>query len=381
MKRKNRILAAICTTAMLTGIISMPTSALAVLEDGQPKVGEPMAETLYRLTNMEGSYTYDNGDAIEIFNNNAFYRFILTKLKYEIVVEDGTVLPEDTLQKLSGFLVKRKEGRTDGPDMVVSDVATQEDGFDYPSYFVETSKNHYTFSANPYWFAIDKAELTAFLQTISGFVSVSENIVGYDFAGLEMNLIENYQDGEFIRWDGKLGVVLTGNEAPQVSDFPVDLNITSFSEPVQSLFGRHEYWCEVQLDESAYDGTVTSGELSRLMRGISESEQVDKVEMPYSIRETNVDPTDSLIDNGAMTYVTRGDCDQTSDITIQDAFLALQDNSNVSAGSEATLSGADAEAADVDGDGEITIDDAFHILQYNSMQSAGLDASWTEILK
>ncbi len=340
-----------------------------------------MAETLYRLANMEGSYAYDNGSSVDIFNDDAFYRFILTKLKYEIVVEDGTVLPEDTLKKLSGFLIKRQEGRTDGPDMVVSDVEKQESGFDYPSYFVETSKNHYTFSANPYWFTVNRAELTAFLQTISGFVSVSENIVGYDFADLDLNLIQSYRDGKFSYWDGKLEVVLTGSEAPQVSDFPADLNITSFSNPVQSEYGRKEYWCEVQLDESVYDGTVTSGELSRIMRGISESEQVDKVKMPYFVLENNVDPTDYLIDNGAMTYVTRGDCDQTSDITIQDAFLALQNNSNVSAGGEATLSGADAEAADVDGDGEITIADAFHILQYNSIQSAGGEPAWGEILK
>lgn len=66
-----------------------------------------------------------------------------------------------------------------------------------------------------------------------------------------------------------------------------------------------------------------------------------------------------------------GDVDGNGEYEINDAFLALMECSNVSAGSDPTFDEEKMACADVDGDGTIAINDAFLILSYTSLLSAG----------
>ena len=83
----------------------------------------------------------------------------------------------------------------------------------------------------------------------------------------------------------------------------------------------------------------------------------------------------------ANTTWKRGDVDGDGDITLDDAFLALQSYSNVAAGNLSPLLPAQVMAADVNENDSIEMDDAFAILQYYAIQATGEEPDWSTLIR
>lgn len=77
----------------------------------------------------------------------------------------------------------------------------------------------------------------------------------------------------------------------------------------------------------------------------------------------------------------QGDVDNDSIIAIQDAYLALLESSQSSAGGIGSLTPSQVMSADADQDEDIDISDAFYILMYSSYASAGQERTWDELLR
>ena len=83
----------------------------------------------------------------------------------------------------------------------------------------------------------------------------------------------------------------------------------------------------------------------------------------------------------ANTTWKQGDVDEDGDITLDDAFLALQSYSNVAAGNLSPLLPAQVMAANVNGNDSIEMDDAFAILQYYAIQATGEEPDWSTLIR
>ncbi len=102
---------------------------------------------------------------------------------------------------------------------------------------------------------------------------------------------------------------------------------------------------------------------------------VDGNDYDFDTESVVITVTDDLVDDGETLL---GDVNADGEVNVTDAYLALVEYANVSAGHAETFDTAQFTAADVNQDGMLTITDALYILQYYADSAAGNPKDWTD---
>ncbi|MGN1403295.1 MAG: dockerin type I domain-containing protein [Ruminococcus sp.] len=369
MKRRKRILTATCTAAVLTGVCSMPTFAAGILAEGKPipQLLEEMAQDTnsYFLETSAGMYHY--------LTEDNFYAIELTKKYYTIQLEQGLSLPKDAAAQLGKAIclygstdpVPVTEGAPNITNHYVNGASLED--FGDGTYQLVLSK----------YCEVDETALITYFQTIPGFASITYGAAGYELTDSSLNLNYDFEGSEKRPTDGTpitLDIQTTENIALTAEDFAESLGVVS----VESVSNGTAY--RISLDPELYQ-KMTRSEMLQLVKQIEVMEQVETVDLHCQMNELAYAAVNEPIDNGAIPYVTRGDCNETETIDPDDAYLALRHYAADAVGGESTLSDRNRCAADVNGNGTVDADDAYFMLKYYAAKSVGSDAQWSDILQ
>ncbi len=387
MKTKKAV-AAITAMTILTGLLPMSVSAAETSDEKE--YTEPLAYMLEKMRTDENIFYWQETDGGGSYlSEDVHERFALTKIQYDIHLDKGAVLSDAEIQALrKAFrmpwdpdyvlpLYTEKTDETDNTEKTDNTNNTDETDETDETYGITLQKNadgSYSLSWVPFLcplYFYEDVFIDA-LRQMPSFLSLDKNAVGFNYNKVQHAV---YTD-VYIYAEVDDGVELTR------SDLPADISI----KRVQNTTGEHpECWKRIYtiyLDTETYGDYISPDVIYPILQEVAALDKVKNVSTGGGfVPENIVDPTPYLIDNGAYTLLTRGDCDHDGSITMQDAYQALLCNSAASMDKTPTLSDRGQQAADTDGDGAVSASDAYRILKYTSYEALGTEASWTEILE
>lgn len=373
MKRRTRIISAVCAAALLGSAMTMPAAAYPMHMNGEAEV--PLAQVLQMLENDKTAYVekgesmyYGLKDPTPVgMYDNIFYATAeqddliqLNEYAYRIQLEQDVADVRELTEQLCGLLTKKKNAEEPTADLALS---TEESETRQLTMTAE-GNGAYTLRFSTSSYRLDEEKLCQFLQTLSGFVSVQQEVWG---VSLKENNIAPMWDGQ--KSSGiccvtlKEGAVLTPEDLDLDFDVEIEQNEkgTGTIIPKKSLDMQQRY----QL-------------LRKVSLMMEAGEKIDQVGVIYAIYESALNT--AAESDGSIQLMGRGDCDGSKELDSSDVFELLQHTANVGAGNEGTLTGKELLAADIDGNGSVDSTDLFELLRYCAEKGAGLQPTWTELL-
>lgn len=373
MKRRTRIISAVCAAALLGSAMTMPAAAYPMHMNGEAEV--PLAQVLQMLENDKTAYV-EKGESMYYglkdptpagMYDNIFYATAeqddliqLNEYAYRIQLEQDVADVRELTEQLCGLLTKKENAEEPTADLALS---TEESETRQLTMTAE-GNGAYTLRFSTSSYRLDEEKLCQFLQTLSGFVSVQQEVWG---VSLKENNIAPMWDGQ--KSSGiccvtlKEGAVLTPEDLDLDFDVEIEQNEkgTGTIIPKKSLDMQQRY----QL-------------LRKVSLMMEAGEKIDQVGVIYAIYESALNT--AAESDGSIQLMGRGDCDGSKELDSSDVFELLQHTANVGAGNEGTLTGKELLAADIDGNGSVDSTDLFELLRYCAEKGAGLQPTWTELL-
>lgn len=373
MKRRTRIISAVCAAALLGSAMTMPAAAYPMHMNREAEV--PLAQVLQMLENDKTAYVekgesmyYGLKDPTPVgMYDNIFYATAeqddliqLNEYAYRIQLEQDVADVRELTEQLCGLLTKKENAEEPTADLALS---TEESETRQLTMTAE-GNGAYTLRFSTSSYRLDEEKLCQFLQTLSGFVSVQQEVWG---VSLKENNIAPMWDGQ--KSSGiccvtlKEGAVLTPEDLDLDFDVEIEQNEkgTGTIIPKKSLDMQQRY----QL-------------LRKVSLMMEAGEKIDQVGVIYAIYESALNT--AAESDGSIQLMGRGDCDGSKELDSSDVFELLQHTANVGAGNEGTLTGKELLAADIDGNGSVDSTDLFELLRYCAEKGAGLQPTWTELL-
>ena len=376
MKKTKRIFTAICAASMLTA--ALPIQAAAIFDEG-----EPLAKTLEEMQQDSDAYFRKSLPGIYHYLTAEEFRAVdVARKTYIIQLEKDASLPEDAAEKLGKTIHKYNSTES----VAVAEGAPEMEGYYANSVSLEDMGNGtYQLTLSKYHRA-DETALIAYLQTIPGFESVSYDVagyemtaignLGYDFWGSQTHPATEYKSTTLL-------VQTLEGTSLSIDDFDAALGVTDVSPYANNntvyVLNDNCVVYEVKFDPTQYH-IMTRSEMLQLVQRVADMEQVEAVDFACMINDLYYGINEP-IDNGAIPYITRGDCDENETIDANDAYLALRHYAAGSVGSASVLSDRNRCAADINGNGKVDADDAYLMLKYYAAKSVGSDAQWSDILQ
>lgn len=373
MKRRTRIISAVCAAALLGSAMTMPAAAYPMHMNGEAEV--PLAQVLQMLENDKTAYV-EKGESMYYglkdptpagMYDNIFYATAeqddliqLNEYAYRIQLEQDVADVRELTEQLCGLLTKKENAEEPTADLALS---TEESETRQLTMTAEGS-GAYTLRFSTSSYRLDEEKLCQFLQTLSGFVSVQQEVWGVSLGQNNIAPIWDYHDGFGIcSVTLKEGAVLT----------PEDLDLDFDVEIEQNEKGT----CTI-IPKKFLDMQQRYQLLRKASLMVEAGEKIDQVSVSYCIYEKV--PDGSAKSDGSIQLMGRGDCDGSKELDSSDVFELLQHTANVGAGNEGTLTGKGLLAADIDGNGVVDSTDVFELLRYCAEKGAGLQPTWTELL-
>lgn len=373
MKRRTRIISAVCAAALLGSAMTMPAAAYPMHMNGEAEV--PLAQVLQMLENDKTAYVekgesmyYGLKDPTPVgMYDNIFYATAeqddliqLNEYAYRIQLEQDVADVRELTEQLCGLLTKKENAEEPTADQALS---TEESETRQLTMTAE-GNGAYTLRFSTSSYRLDEEKLCQFLQTLSGFVSVQQEVWGVSLGQNNIAPIWDYHDGFGIcSVTLKEGAVLT----------PEDLDLDFDVEIEQNEKGT----CTI-IPKKFLDMQQRYQLLRKASLMVEAGEKIDQVSVSYCIYEKV--PDGSAKSDGSIQLMGRGDCDGSKELDSSDVFELLQHTANVGAGNEGTLTGKELLAADIDGNGSVDSTDLFELLRYCAEKGAGLQPTWTELL-
>ena len=373
MKRRTRIISAVCAAALLGSAMTMPAAAYPMHMNGEAEV--PLAQVLQMLENDKTAYV-EKGESMYYglkdptpagMYDNIFYATAeqndliqLNEYAYRIQLEQDVADVRELTEQLCGLLTKKENAEEPTADLALS---TAESANRQLTMTAE-GNGAYTLRFSTSSYRLDEEKLCQFLQTLSGFVSVQQEVWGVSLKKNNVAPMWDCQDSFGIcRVTLKEGVVLTPEDfAP---DFDVEIK-------------QNENGTYAVIPKEFFNTQQRYQLLRKASLMVEAGEKLDRVSASYIIYESV--PNTAAESDGSIQLLGRGDCDGSKELDSSDVFELLQHTANVGAGNKGTLTGKELLAADIDGNGSVDSTDLFELLRYCAEKGAGLQPTWTEIL-
>ena len=373
MKRRTRIISAVCAAALLGSAMTMPAAAYPMHMNGEAEV--PLAQVLQMLENDKTAYV-EKGESMYYglkdptpagMYDNIFYATAeqddliqLNEYAYRIQLEQDVADVRELTEQLCGLLTKKENAEEPTADLALS---TEESETRQLTMTAE-GNGAYTLRFSTSSYRLDEEKLCQFLQTLSGFVSVQQEVWG---VSLKENNIAPMWDGQ--KSSGICCVTLKEGAALTSEDLDLDFDV----EIEQNEKGT----CTI-IPKKFLDMQQRYQLLRKVSLMVEAGEKIDQVGVIYAIYESALNT--AAESDGAIQLMGRGDCDGSKELDSSDVFELLQHTANVGAGNEGTLTGKELLAADIDGNGSVDSTDLFELLRYCAEKGAGLQPTWTELL-
>ena len=373
MKRRTRIISAVCAAALLGSAMTMPAAAYPMHMNGEAEV--PLAQVLQMLENDKTAYVekgesmyYGLKDPTPVgMYDNIFYATAeqddliqLNEYAYRIQLEQDVADVRELTEQLCGLLTKKENAEEPTADLALS---TEESETRQLTMTAE-GNGAYTLRFSTSSYRLDEEKLCQFLQTLSGFVSVQQEVWG---VSLKENNIAPMWDGQ--KSSGICCVTLKEGAALTSEDLDLDFDV----EIEQNEKGT----CTI-IPKKFLDMQQRYQLLRKVSLMVEAGEKIDQVGVIYAIYESALNT--AAESDGSIQLMGRGDCDGSKELDSSDVFELLQHTANVGAGNEGTLTGKELLAADIDGNGIVDSTDLFVLLRYCAEKGAGLQPTWTELL-
>lgn len=373
MKKRTRIISAVCAAALLGSAMTMPAAAYPMHMNGEAEV--PLAQVLQMLENDKTAYVekgesmyYGLKDPTPVgMYDNIFYATAeqddliqLNEYAYRIQLEQDVADVRELTEQLCGLLTKKENAEEPTADLALS---TEESETRQLTMTAE-GNGAYTLRFSTSSYRLDEEKLCQFLQTLSGFVSVQQEVWG---VSLKENNIAPMWDGQ--KSSGICCVTLKEGAALTSEDLDLDFDV----EIEQNEKGT----CTI-IPKKFLDMQQRYQLLRKVSLMVEAGEKIDQVGVIYAIYESALNT--AAESDGSIQLMGRGDCDGSKELDSSDVFELLQHTANVGAGNEGTLTGKELLAADIDGNGSVDSTDLFELLRYCAEKGAGLQPTWTEIL-
>lgn len=373
MKKRTRIIPAVCAAALLGSAMTMPAAAYPMHMNGESEV--PLAQVLQMLENDKTAYVekgesmyYGLKDPTPVgMYDNIFYATAeqddliqLNEYAYRIQLEQDVADVRELTEQLCGLLTKKENAEEPTADLALS---TEESETRQLTMTAE-GNGAYTLRFSTSSYRLDEEKLCQFLQTLSGFVSVQQEVWG---VSLKENNIAPMWDGQ--KSSGICCVTLKEGAALTSEDLDLDFDV----EIEQNEKGT----CTI-IPKKFLDMQQRYQLLRKVSLMVEAGEKIDQVGVIYAIYESALNT--AAESDGSIQLMGRGDCDGSKELDSSDVFELLQHTANVGAGNEGTLTGKELLAADIDGNGSVDSTDLFELLRYCAEKGAGLQPTWTELL-
>lgn len=373
MKRRTRIISAVCAAALLGSAMTMPAAAYPMHMNGEAEV--PLAQVLQMLENDKTAYVekgesmyYGLKDPTPVgMYDNIFYATAeqddliqLNEYAYRIQLEQDVADVRELTEQLCGLLTKKENAEEPTADLALS---TEESETRQLTMTAE-GNGAYTLRFSTSSYRLDEEKLCQFLQTLSGFVSVQQEVWG---VSLKKNNVAPMWDGQ--ESSGICCVTLKEGAALTPEDLDLDFDVE---------IEQNEKGTGTIIPKKSLDMQQRYQLLRKVSLMVEAGEKIDQVGVTYAIYESALNT--AAESDGSIQLMGRGDCDGSKELDSSDVFELLQHTANVGAGNEGTLTGKELLAADIDGNGSVDSTDLFELLRYCAEKGAGLQPTWTELL-
>lgn len=373
MKRRTRIISAVCVAALLGSAMTMPAAAYPMHMNGEAEV--PLAQVLQMLENDKTAYVekgesmyYGLKDPTPVgMYDNIFYATAeqddliqLNEYAYRIQLEQDVADVRELTEQLCGLLTKKENAEEPTADLALS---TEESETRQLTMTAE-GNGAYTLRFSTSSYRLDEEKLCQFLQTLSGFVSVQQEVWG---VSLKKNNVAPMWDGQ--KSSGICCVTLKEGATLTPEDLDLDFDVE---------IEQNEKGTGTIIPKKSLDMQQRYQLLRKVSLMMEAGEKIDQVGVIYAIYESALNT--AAESDGSIQLMGRGDCDGSKELDSSDVFELLQHTANVGAGNEGTLTGKELLAADIDGNGSVDSTDLFELLRYCAEKGAGLQPTWTEIL-
>lgn len=353
--------------------MTMPAAAYPMHMNGEAEV--PLAQVLQMLENDKTAYVekgesmyYGLKDPTPVgMYDNIFYATAeqddliqLNEYAYRIQLEQDVADVRELTEQLCGLLTKKENAEEPTADLALS---TEESETRQLTMTAE-GNGAYTLRFSTSSYRLDEEKLCQFLQTLSGFVSVQQEVWGVSLKENNVAPMWNGQKSSGICCVTlKEGAVLT----PEDLDLDFDVEIEQNEKGTGTI-----------IPKKFLDMQQRYQLLRKVSLMVEAGEKIDQVGVSYTIYESALNT--AAESDGSIQLMGRGDCDGSKELDSSDVFELLQHTANVGAGNEGTLTGKELLAADIDGNGSVDSTDLFELLRYCAEKGAGLQPTWTEIL-
>ena len=373
MKRRTRIISAVCAAALLGSAMTMPAAAYPMHMNGEAEV--PLAQVLQMLENDKTAYVekgesmyYGLKDPTPVgMYDNIFYATAeqddliqLNEYAYRIQLEQDVADVRELTEQLCGLLTKKENAEEPTADLALS---TEESETRQLTMTAE-GNGAYTLRFSTSSYRLDEEKLCQFLQTVSGSVSVQQEVWG---VSLKKNNVAPMWDGQ--KSSGICCVTLKEGATLTPEDLDLDFDVE---------IEQNEKGTGTIIPKKSLDMQQRYQLLRKVSLMMEAGEKIDQVGVIYAIYESALNT--AAESDGSIQLMGRGDCDGSKELDSSDVFELLQHTANVGAGNEGTLTGKELLAADIDGNGSVDSTDLFELLRYCAEKGAGLQPTWTEIL-
>lgn len=373
MKRRTRIISAVCAAALLGSAMTMPAAAYPMHMNGEAEV--PLAQVLQMLENDKTAYVekgesmyYGLKDPTPVgMYDNIFYATAeqddliqLNEYAYRIQLEQDVADVRELTEQLCGLLTKKENAEEPTADLALS---TEESETRQLTMTAE-GNGAYTLRFSTSSYRLDEEKLCQFLQTLSGFVSVQQEVWG---VSLKKNNVAPMWDGQ--KSSGICCVTLKEGATLTPEDLDLDFDVE---------IEQNEKGTGTIIPKKSLDMQQRYQLLRKVSLMVEAGEKIDQVGVTYAIYESALNT--AAESDGSIQLMGRGDCDGSKELDSSDVFELLQHTANVGAGNEGTLTGKELLAADIDGNGVVDSTDVFELLRYCAEKGAGLQPTWTELL-
>lgn len=373
MKRRTRIISAVCAAALLGSAMTMPAAAYPMHMNGEAEV--PLAQVLQMLENDKTAYV-EKGESMYHglkdptpagMYDNIFYATAeqddliqLNEYAYRIQLEQDVADVRELTEQLCGLLTKKENAEEPTADLALS---TEESETRQLTMTAE-GNGAYTLRFSTSSYRLDEEKLCQFLQTLSGFVSVQQEVWG---VSLKKNNVAPMWDGQ--KSSGICCVTLKEGATLTPEDLDLDFDVE---------IEQNEKGTGTIIPKKSLDMQQRYQLLRKVSLMVEAGEKIDQVGVTYAIYESALNT--AAESDGSIQLMGRGDCDGSKELDSSDVFELLQHTANVGAGNEGTLTGKELLAADIDGNGSVDSTDLFELLRYCAEKGAGLQPTWTELL-
>ena len=373
MKRRTRIISAVCAAALLGSAMTMPAAAYPMHMNGEAEV--PLAQVLQMLENDKTAYV-EKGESMYYglkdptpagMYDNIFYATAeqddliqLNEYAYRIQLEQDVADVRELTEQLCGLLTKKENAEEPTADLALS---TEESETRQLTMTAE-GNGAYTLRFSTSSYRLDEEKLCQFLQTLSGFVSVQQEVWG---VSLKKNNVAPMWDGQ--KSSGICCVTLKEGATLTPEDLDLDFDVE---------IEQNEKGTGTIIPKKSLDMQQRYQLLRKVSLMVEAGEKIDQVGVTYAIYESALNT--AAESDGSIQLMGRGDCDGSKELDSSDVFELLQHTANVGAGNEGTLTGKELLAADIDGNGSVDSTDLFELLRYCAEKGAGLQPTWTELL-